>query len=191
MDNVEDVELLARARRGDQDAFTQLFARHQRAIFRYAVHMCGRDAGDDVVQETFLAVLKEGGKFDAARGTVSTYLLGIARHRALKRLAARGEAIDVDGAEATSTRFAIQPTILDDLSRAEAAGALRAAIATLPAAFREAIVLCDLEELDYVEAAAVMQCPIGTVRSRVHRGRAMLAGRLAARVVQEVPQELK
>src|SRR6185312_8625646 len=91
MNEVSDADLLDRARKGDEVAFSQLFVRHQRAIFRYASHMCGRDAGDDIVQETFLAVLKASGRYDARRGSVSAYLFGIARHSALKRLGIRHE----------------------------------------------------------------------------------------------------
>ena len=174
---MNDVELLARARRGDQAAFTALFARHQRAIFRYASHMCGRGAEDDIVQETFLAVLREPARFDAARGSVAAYLLGIARHRALKRMPARPGDLAIEDAPAAD--IAIHPTVLDDMTREQAACALREAIAELPPVFREAIVLCDIEEMDYSDAAIIMECPIGTVRSRVHRGRALLSEKLA------------
>lgn len=179
---MDDCELLDRARRGDEDAFGQLFARHQRAIFRYAAHMCGRDAGDDIVQETFLAVLKQTGRYDSSRGTVSAYLFGIARHCALKRTAAganrRGDE-EID--EAVDVSPACAPTVLEELSRTEAVEALRAAVDSLPAIYREAIVLCELEEMDYAAAAGIMQCPVGTVRSRLHRAKALLADKLAAK----------
>jgi len=58
---------------------------------------------------------------------------------------------------------------------------VRDAIRTLPPAYREVIVLCELEEMDYADAAAVLGCPIGTVRSRLHRGRALLTQKLASR----------
>src|SRR5580693_3976150 len=89
MGEVDDVGLLERAHRGDEDAFSQLFTRHQRAIYRYAVHMCGRDAADDIVQETFLGVLRQVGRYEASRGAVLGYLLGIARHLVVKRLTSR------------------------------------------------------------------------------------------------------
>ncbi len=75
-----------RARRGDEDAFSQLFGRYQRAIYRYAVYMGGPDAGDDIVQETFLAVLRQRGRADQPQGTLLAYLIGIARRLLLKRL---------------------------------------------------------------------------------------------------------
>jgi RNA polymerase sigma-70 factor (ECF subfamily) len=180
MSDVDDVGLLERARRGDQDAFSRLFARYQRAIYRYGVYMAGREAGDDIVQETFLAVLQQRGREDPPRGAVLAYLIGIARHRVLKRFTAVREALraeplddDLHDAAAAETE-----TALDDVARAETIETVRAAVQALPAAFREAIVLCELQEMPYAEAADVMQCPIGTVRSRLHRGRTLLSAAL-------------
>src|SRR6185503_6764200 len=89
-----DAGLIALARRGDAVAFSRLFASFERPIFRYAAHMCGRDAADDVVQDTFLAVLRpstslRAGGYDPAKGSVGNYLFGIARHFVLKRLGSR------------------------------------------------------------------------------------------------------
>src|SRR4029079_6771400 len=86
MKGIDDAALLERARRGDEDAFSELFSRHQRVIFRYAAYMCGADAADDVVQDTFMSVLLKSGRYDASKGAVSSYLLGTARHVVLKRL---------------------------------------------------------------------------------------------------------
>jgi len=177
---VDDATLLQRARRGDTDAFSELFGRHQRAIYRYAVHMAGVDAGDDVVQDTFLAVLGQAGRYDASKGTVGAYLFGIARHLLLRRLAGRVDAsIDDDSTAIGRAAVSEAGSVLETLTRAEQVHALRTAIDTLPPAYREVIVLCELEELDYAEAAAVVQCPIGTVRSRLHRARLLLATKLA------------
>jgi RNA polymerase sigma-70 factor (ECF subfamily) len=178
---VDDVGLLDRARRGDEDAFSQLFTRHQRAIYRYAAHMCGRDAGDDIVQETFLAVLRQVGQYDASRGAVLAYLLGIARHLIVKRLTSRkhgafDEALDEQMVDAFATN---RQSPLDVLTQAESVDRVRAAIASLSPTYREVVVLCELEELDYAAAAAIAQCPIGTVRSRLHRAKALLATKLA------------
>src|SRR5258706_9903895 len=96
MSEVEDAELLERARKGDERAFAQLFGRYQAAIYRYAVHMCSPDAGDDVVQETFLAVLRQSGRTDAPRNTVAGYLFGIARHVVLQRLGSKYQPAFVD-----------------------------------------------------------------------------------------------
>jgi RNA polymerase sigma-70 factor (ECF subfamily) len=178
---VDDIELLNRARRGDEEAFSTLFARHQRPVYRYAVHMCGPDPADDVVQETFLAVLRQDRRHDAPRGEVRSYLLGIARHFVLRRLGAKYRTATSDSLDdAGEAALDDAPTSLDDIVRAETVDTVRAAIDELPAPYRDAVVLCELEELDYAAAAQVMQCPIGTVRSRLHRARALLSTTLAA-----------
>jgi RNA polymerase sigma-70 factor (ECF subfamily) len=179
--DVDDNDLITRARRGDAEAFTRLFARHQHAVFRYAAHMCGREHGDDIVQDTFLALLRQTARHDAPRGPVGAYLLGIARHLVLKRLGARYDARETDALDADLdwAPAAEGPTALDALAREELVGAVRVAVDALPPAYRETIVLCELEELDYAAAATVMACPIGTVRSRLHRARALLAASLA------------
>lgn len=179
---MDDVELLERARQGDEAAFSQLFERYQRAIYRYAIYMAGREAGDDIVQETFMAVLQQRGRRDRPRGAVIAYLIGIARHRVLKRIASEHEetlAQDLDE-HAVPPASPAHSTVLDDLTRAEAVQKVRAAVESLPSAYREVVVLCELEEMDYAAVAEVMQCPIGTVRSRLHRARALLAAKLAA-----------
>ena len=144
--------------------------------------MCGHDAGDDIVQETFLAVLGRGGRYDPSRGTVTAYLFGIARHLALKRLAARIDAaLDEDCAESISAVApSSQADVLDDLTRAETIEAVRGAVQSLPPVYREVVVLCELQEMDYAAAADIIQCPVGTIRSRLHRARTLLTMKLAA-----------
>jgi len=177
----DDSGLIERARRGDEEAFSRLFARYQRVIYRYAAYVCGPAAGDDIVQETFLAVLRQTGRHDTLRGTVAGYLLGIARHVAMKRLASRHDSL-VDPVDdiGSGDVAADQATALDDLTRAETIEAVRAAVHSLPPAYREVVVLCEFQELDYAAAAGVVDCPIGTVRSRLHRARTLLTAKLAA-----------
>jgi RNA polymerase sigma-70 factor, ECF subfamily len=173
---VDDDALLTRARRGDGQAFSELFARHHRAIRRYAVYMCGTDSGDDIVQDTFLAVLRQRGRGDGVRTSVLAYLLGIARHVSMKRWSAREDAFDEERPESPSIS---QPTILSDIARAETIATVRSAVHSLPSSYREVVVLCELQEMDYAAAAGVIGCPIGTVRSRLSRARALLMSKLA------------
>jgi RNA polymerase sigma-70 factor, ECF subfamily len=198
---VDDAGLIALARRGDAVAFSRLFGGFERPIFRYAAHMCGRDAADDVVQDTFLAVLRPStslrasgsGGYDPSKGTVGSYLFGIARHFVLKRLKACERATfelkedDLPAglpaaalANAGGLAGAEAPSVLDRLSRHETIKTVRAAVASLPAPYREVVVLCELHEMSYVDAAAIVQCPVGTVRSRLHRAKAMLTMKLQA-----------
>jgi RNA polymerase sigma-70 factor (ECF subfamily) len=184
---VDDALLLERARQGDEDAFSSLFARYQRSLFKYAAYMCGRDAGDDVVQETFLVLLKQKERQDAPTGSLGGYLFGIARHVVLKRLAARGGEVLVElrdevmeDAEATH-----DVSVVEALTRSETVDAIRRAVHSLPALYREAVVLCELQEMDYAAAARVIQCPVGTVRSRLHRAKAMLMTKLEASAIRQ------
>ena len=158
-----DERLLERVCKGDADAVSQLFARYQASIYRYAVHMCGRDAGDDIVQETFLTVMRQPGRYDPVRGPVIGYLFGIARHLALKRLTSSGAAsLFEELAEDVETANPEAETALDSLTRTETVDAVRAAVRSLPPQYREVIVLCELQEMDYAAAAGIIQCPIGT-----------------------------
>ena len=175
----DDAALLERARRGDEDAFSELFSRHQRAVFRYAVYMCGPDAADDVVQDTFMNVLLKPGRYDASKGAVISYLLGAARHLMLRRLSRSRSSSMEEFTEDLNVEGSVErETPLEDFVRQETIEVVRAAVQSLPPAHREVIVLCELEEMDYVEAASVMQCPLGTVRSRLNRARALLSRKL-------------
>ena len=177
MGDVDEAELLRRARHGDEAAFAQLFGRYQRAIFRYAAHMCGDAAADDIVQETFLVVLRRGGKFDTIRGTLSAFLFGIARNVILKQLGDRYQLPgDVEDAVEEASQHA---NALESITERERIEAVRTAVDSLPPLYREVVALCDLEDVDYESAASALGCPIGTVRSRLHRARAMLTSKLA------------
>jgi RNA polymerase sigma-70 factor (ECF subfamily) len=176
-----DDELLFRLRNGDEQAFAALYRRRQGAIYRFAVHMSGSPAAaEDIAQEVFMALLREECGYDRERGTLSGYLFGIARKLVLRNLE-RGRAdvpLDAESDESAPRELAVIDDPLAGLTRHEAIEALRRAVQALPRRYREVVVLCDLEELDYAEAAIVLGCPIGTVRSRMHRARALLLEKL-------------
>jgi RNA polymerase sigma-70 factor (ECF subfamily) len=138
VDNRTDAALVEAMRRGDEASFVRLYAAHHASIYRYAVRMCGAAAADDVVQETFTALLR-GERFDPRRGTLSAYLFGVARHCIFRRLSA------ADLESALEDEPLDERTPFDEVSRAETVGAVRAAIDTLPPLYREAIVLCELQ----------------------------------------------
>ena len=182
-DRVPDDELLTSVAAGDASAFTELFRRRQADVYRFAVHMTGSVAtSEDVVQDVFLVVMRDATKYEAGRATVVAWLCGIARNCVRQRLDRdrRLTSLDVgDGREpAADAGGPADP--LADLLRTERIDTVRRAVQTLPVPYREALVLCDLQELPYVDAAAALGCPVGTVRSRLHRARAMLAARLSA-----------
>jgi RNA polymerase sigma-70 factor, ECF subfamily len=181
---MDDRDLLERARKGDEPAFSLLFSRHQRPLFHYATYMCGPGAADDIVQETFLVVLRQTGRSDAPAGSVLGYLIGIARHLVMKRHGRTSEwAVDETVLELAPSP---EPSAFDQLAAAQSVDAIRSAVRSLPPAYREAIVLCELQEIDYSTAATFLNCPVGTVRSRLHRGRALLAAKLTASMGEEV-----
>jgi RNA polymerase sigma-70 factor (ECF subfamily) len=176
-----DDELLFRLRNGDEQAFSVLYRRRQGAIYRFAMHMSGSpSAAEDITQEVFLALLRGDCGYDRERGTLSGYLFGIARKLVLRNLErGRGDVpLEANPDENAPRELAVVDDPLAGLTRHEAIEALRRAVQALPRRYREVVVLCDLEELDYAEAAVVLGCPIGTVRSRMHRARALLLEKL-------------
>jgi RNA polymerase sigma-70 factor (ECF subfamily) len=201
---IGDDALLARMVAGDEEAFVLLYRRRHPAVYRYALHMSGnRGIAEDVTQEVFMALIRDARRFDPARGALGGFLIGIARNHLRKRweqdrrlatwgddepetveVAVEGSRYGGNGAGFASQHFAVRGAAAEpagefgDLSTAEAAERLRQAVAKLPGKYRETVVLCDLEEMSYEEAAVALGCPIGTVRSRLHRARAILLEKL-------------
>ena len=180
---VGDEKMLEAALRGDEAASTELYRRRQGAVYRFSLHMSGDTAiSEDVTQEVFLALLENGGRFDPSRGTLLSFLYGIARNLVLRRL----EKKQPEDADALAEELAADEDVLDDLTRRETIEAVRNAVPSLPTLYREAVVLCDLENASYEDAAAALDCPVGTVRSRLSRGRAMLGQKLAVKAVRSM-----
>jgi RNA polymerase sigma-70 factor (ECF subfamily) len=180
----DDEELLRLMRAGDEDAFTELYNRRQGGVYRYALHVGGsRQIAEDVTQEVFILLMSEGQRYDSARGSLSAYLYGIARNYVLRRLHRDRMLVQLDDDFSEVDRsdqpaFVAPADPLGDLTRTETIEAVRGAILSLPIHYREAVVLCDLHEVGYSEAATVLGCAVGTVRSRLHRGRGMLVEKL-------------
>jgi len=177
-----DDELLLRIQSGDEQAFMALYGHRQAALYRFVLHMSGSQAlAEDVTQEVFLSLLREGCGYDPSRGTLSGYLFGIARKLVLRHL--ERERADVglygDSDEVGLPHLAVNDDPLTDLTKREGIENLRRAIQALPRRYREVVVLCDLEEVDYADAAVALGCPIGTVRSRLHRARGLLLEKLS------------
>lgn len=172
-----DEQLLEEALRGDENSFTRLFRRRQGAVYRFALHMSGDTAvAEDVTQEAFLVLIENGQRYDRARGGLLSFLYGVARNLVLRR----SERPPAEEWEAGTEEYASEDDLLEDLTRRETIEQVRRAVLSLPAMYREVVVLCDLECASYEEAAAALECPVGTVRSRLSRGRAMLGQKLAA-----------
>jgi RNA polymerase sigma-70 factor, ECF subfamily len=182
-DRVHDDELLGRTARGDADAFAALYRRRHPEVFRFAIHMTGSaTVAEDITQDVFLAVMREAGRYEPGRSSVAAWLCGIARNHVLRRLERdrRWQPIPEDDDDGNGAPQTHAVDTVGALIRSEQLDALQKAIQTLPLPYREAVVLCDLQELSYADAAAVLSCAVGTIRSRLHRARALLLTKLKA-----------
>ena len=186
-----DENLVVALRSGKEEAFVALYGRRRGAIYRFSLHMTGSAAlAEDITQEVFLTLIRDRCGYDPERGTLAGYLFGIARKLVLRHLSrnrALGDAEAKDRKTLANSGACADPMV--DLMRQEGIEELRRAVLALPKRYREVVVLCDLEEVDYLEAARLLNCPIGTVRSRLHRARALLLEKLRHRI--EPPSRLK
>jgi RNA polymerase sigma-70 factor (ECF subfamily) len=175
-----DSDLLRRASSGSEEAFVMLYRRHQGRVFRFALRMSGDEAtAEEVVQEVFLTVIRGPVRYEAARASFGAWVLGVARNhvlRVLDRQPRMAREVEKPQREAPDTSTDVLAALLER----ESAEALHRAVLSLPAAYREVLALCDLEELDYAEAARALDCSLGTIRSRLHRARNLLAAKLVA-----------
>jgi RNA polymerase sigma-70 factor, ECF subfamily len=181
--NDQDEGLLTRSARGDEEAFTILYRRHADVLYRFAFRMTGSSWGaEEIVQDVFMTLVREPGKYDAERGTLPAFLFGIARNKIMKyneRLPREISLVErqEDGSGGGVTlRDSFTPAMWAE--QRERLEKVRAAVMELPIEFRETVVLCELEEMSYDQAARMLDCPIGTIRSRLHRGRALLLAKL-------------
>jgi len=190
-DQERDEVLLKRSAKGDEHAFTQLYRRYQAQIYRFARRMTGETWGaEEIVQDVFMTLVREPRKFDPDRGTLGAFLYGVARNRVMKHLERRPREFPLEvrseEGEAKVVDIADQRTPAHLAEMRERREQVRSAVLALPPEFRETVVLCELEELSYEEAAKILECPVGTVRSRLHRGRALLLAKLE--LLREVPK---
>lgn len=182
LDLVPDDALMMAIASGDRRAFTVLFRRRRDDVYRVALLMTGRaQAAEDIAQDVFLAVMRDARRYEAGRSTVRAWLSGIARNHARRRLEQDGRLLSFDGDESGAEEPAVHPDPVGDMVAEQHLEALRRAILNLPVRYREVVVLCDLQELSYADAAAALDCAVGTVRSRLHRARALLTAKMRER----------
>jgi RNA polymerase sigma-70 factor (ECF subfamily) len=172
-----DDALLARLGEGSEAAWTEFYRRYQARVYRFALQMTGsKEMAEEAVQETFLALMDRATRFDPSRGEVASYVFGIARHKVLGLLGRERNYLPLEpGFDAPSTECTESGLVLQEETER-----VRQAVLALPSGYREAVVLCDLQQMDYVQAAGIVGCALGTIRSRLHRGRQLLAEKLAA-----------
>lgn len=172
---------LAAVRAGDKTAFSFIYRKFQPALYRFSLAMSGSAAtAEEAVQETFLRLIRNPDGYQAEKGTLQSYLFGIARFTIYHL---RRENRDGASAIEEASEAAVDPAepVLESLAREQRIALVQEAIVALPPHYREVLALCDLEELPYEEAAQLLGCPIGTVRSRLNRARAQLKARLLGR----------
>jgi RNA polymerase sigma-70 factor, ECF subfamily len=176
--DVPDDELVRRAQTGARDAFAEIYRRYHAVVYRFARMMSGSPAiGEDVTQETFTVFLGDLQRYDPQYSRISTYLYGVARNltRSCLRRNRRFVRLEVTGAR--------EPILVSDstaaLERWQERNLLRRIIADLPSRYREVVILYAIHGLSYAEVAAILGTPVGTVRSRLSRGRKAIADRLS------------
>lgn len=191
----EDEDLLIRARGGDRAAAATFVERSAPAVRRLARAIVGTDAAaDDVVQESFARALKAVDSFDPDRGPARTWLYAIARHAAFELLRDRreravGDAHDLEPLMALGIAAGWGSSPEQALLRASRREDLARALATLPAADREVIVLRDLDGLSGEEVAALVGLELRAMKSRLHRARLRLLAAVKAMEEGVVAQE--
>jgi RNA polymerase sigma-70 factor, ECF subfamily len=181
IDSSTDNNLLRLMLAGDEDAFVSLYRKYQNSIYRFALQMSGSETvAEDVTQEVFIVLMRDGHLYKKELGSFSSYLYGIARNYVLRymRKDRLSISIDEDMEDNSVSELIAKDDPLGDLTRNETIEVVRQAILSLPTHYREVIVLCELHEMSYIEAANILECAVGTVRSRLNRARGLLIERL-------------
>ena len=178
-----DAELLTLALAGEESAFILLYDKLKGGIFRYAFFMTNSTtAAEEVTQEVFMSLLKEGSSYREEKGDLGAFAFGIARNlvrRVRRRERAYQPLPNHEAVERLAASLVVEPMGLQKrVIRSQAVEQVRAAVASLPDHYRQVVILCDLCELSYAEAATRLACPVGTVRSRLNRAHALLARKL-------------
>ena len=181
-----DNGLVVRALAGERDAFAAIYHRYHVGIYRFARAMTGSTMlAEDITQEVFLEVIRTLHRYDSSRGALSTYLYAIARNVSRHRLRGERRFLGFESGRGAEPESTDDPS--ERITRSQTVTHVRALIRGLTSRYREVLVLCDLQGLSYQAAAAVIDAPVGTVRSRLHRARQQLGERLMNADPQSAP----
>jgi RNA polymerase sigma-70 factor, ECF subfamily len=170
--SLADEDVMQLVRRGDARAFEVIYERHSAAAFSLAYRMMGTRAGaEDVTQDAFLSLWRSGARYDRARGSVRTWVLGIVHHRAIDALRRatvhdRRRASD----EGIEERFEARERTDTEAARREEAGTVRGALSSLPADQSQVIELAYFGGFTHTEIADMLDAPVGTVKGRMRLG---------------------
>jgi RNA polymerase sigma-70 factor (ECF subfamily) len=179
---MDEASLIQDAQNGDLEAFNRLVLAYQDMVYTQAYRMMGEaDAAEDAAQDAFIAAFRKlgsyrGGSFKAWLLRIVTNLCYDELRRRKRRPTTPLEPLDSEDEEIESPRWLADPnsTPEEAAERAELARALQRCLDGLPPEFRAVVALVDIQGLDYVEAAASMGKPLGTVKSRLARARMRL-----------------
>lgn len=188
IDRADEV-LVAKAQDGDTEAFGTLAQRYHSSVYGIVFRMCGADEAADLTQEIFLRALRALRKFQfQGEASFRTWLYRIAVNACINELRRRKRRADIEGPsldeDVATDDGTVDRSVPDEsrsphvlAERAEVQRAVQAIIATLSPKHRAALTLVDLHQLDYEEAAAALDCPLGTLKSRLARARRQFAAR--------------
>ena len=178
---MREASLLERHRQGDALAFRELYQEFEAMVYNLALRMSGDPAdAEDIAQETFIRAYRHLGKFKG-KSSLKTWVFRIALNCSNTRLRRRARRLSrrVDDSERELERAADEGRSPEERALAtDLSAGVRVALDLLPVHYREAVLLRDFEELNYSEIAEVLGVRIGTVRSRIARGREQLRKRL-------------
>jgi len=180
LSGLADEELMQLVRRGEARAFEVLYDRHSGVAFSLAYRMVGtRAVAEDVVQEAFLAFWRANARYDRARGSVRTWILGIVHNRAIDALR-RGAVHDRRraGDEGLEERFAAAEQTDVEVARRDEAREVRSALETLPSDQLRVIELAYFGGFSQSEIASMLDTPVGTVKGRMRLGLAKMRSQL-------------
>lgn len=181
-----DGTLIARITEGDTRALRALYDRCSRRAFAVALGvLTNRGEAEEVVQETFLQVWRQARRFDARRGGATTWIVTIARSRAIDRLRARGAADRAVASVRAEPVEATAPSPVEAAEQAELRRKVADALAELPTEQRRALELAYFRGLSQAEIAAELGDPLGTVKTRVRLGLGKLAALLDPSITGE------
>jgi RNA polymerase sigma-70 factor, ECF subfamily len=179
--SLADEDVMQLVRRGDARAFEVIYDRHSPAAFALAYRMMGTRAGaEDVTQEAFLSMWRSGSRYDRARGSVRTWVLGIVHHRAIDALRrATVHSRCQAGDEGIEERFEARERTDVEAARREEAGTVRTALDTLPADQCQVIELAYFGGFTHTEIAEILDAPVGTIKGRMRLGLRKMRAQLA------------
>jgi RNA polymerase sigma-70 factor (ECF subfamily) len=192
LQRLADEELMTLVERRDPDAFAVLYDRHGGAVYSLAHRIVGDPAvAEDVTQEAFISIWRSGGRFDAARGSVRSWMLGIVRNRAidaLRRHASPAPKLNLDDDALLEAQEGAEHTEAEAIRR-DTASRVRGVIGELPAEQSEVIGLAYFGGFTHTEIAEMLGMPLGTVKGRMRLGLERIRATLAERMGIDGPSE--